>query len=92
MSNCFLCTDSATCTRCEQDFSLLSEYTGNVSDSHCIPSCIKERWYINETSNEFECLTGKDDCVNGYSCYNKTTLRCYPTSILYNVAVHNSQR
>ena len=64
----------------EQDFSLLSEYTGNVSDSHCIPSCIKERWYINETSNEFECLTGKDDCVNGYSCYNKTTLRCYPTS------------
>ena len=74
-SDCYSCENDSICLICNENFSLLSRYTLEESDSFCVSSCsLESRWYF-EKDGDIGC-TGKDECNTDYPCYNSERNEC----------------
>ena len=74
-SDCYSCENDLICLICNENFSLLSRYTLEESDSYCVTSCsFESRWFYNE-DGDIGC-TGKDECTTEYPCYNSERNEC----------------
>ena len=77
-SNCLVCTNSSTCTQCEEGYSLRSQFTNNPNEAFCIKSS-KYYYYIDEEYNIIF-LDYKEKCPTKYPCLDEDTKRCYSSN------------
>lgn len=76
-ANCYSCENEDTCTLCNTDYSLLSQYTLNSDQNVCVLNCdlSNSRWYI-DSDGSFVCLENQDYCTPEYAFYNENKKEC----------------